>query len=472
MSLIRHSVRWGLFVALVALLACAGWIYLEDRRLLWELDREQVLVDRRLSQMLATNRVLKTQIDTITSEACFKAVHGEVEKNVSDLRGLSFLSPVNYRRMPRSQLREYMLSKLRSQYAPEEFRDYERALKRIGLVPREVDLVDMVTELYSEQVAAFYDPDTRELFTFDGLSLKDNFERVILAHELVHVLQDQHFDLGKLPLKRKDNDDAALAADALVEGDASHLMNGYLQRFYNANQMFEDLGVLFSQKTDKLFSAPAYLRDIMLFPYQEGEAFVTALDLAGGQGAVNLAYQNPPLSTEQILHPEKYLAGSRDDPRTVMVSLNPSPSWRKAHENTVGELGIRSLLASALGNERAERAAAGWGGDRYVVYDAGNEQWVLVWKSVWDSRRDAREFFDALEEFFRDRYQSGRASRSKRAAFRQAPADSVFFSVASQKQNILIEKDTVFLLDAPDRATLQRLLAQVVRHQKNSAESN
>ena len=439
----------------------------KGRRDLRRLQSEDQLLDDRLKRLMRTNFQLRAEKDVILRPVCFALTRADIEENMSHLRGLTFRQPVRYRRMRRGELREYILAKLGSQYTPEEFQDYAKALKRIGLLPRETDLMKAVTDLFSEQVAAFYDPDTHELFTFEDLSLQNNFERMILAHELVHALQDQNFDFKALALRSKNNDDAALAAQALVEGDACYEMGVYLRRNYKASQILSDLGLLFSQSTEKLFSAPVWLRDSLTFPYQEGQIFAAILHAEGGNPALDRAFKNPPLSTEQVLHPEKYLSATPDVPRPVSIAIEAKPVWRKSHENVVGELGIRSLFSQTLGLARAEQAAAGWGGDRYLVYETGHDQWVVVWKSAWDSPSDAREFFDALEDHYHARYETRTEeafSRKRSKAERKPPvADSVFFSIANQKQNLIIDRDTVLYLDVPDAATMQFLLSKLHR---------
>ncbi|MDD2707746.1 MAG: hypothetical protein PHV34_07020 [Verrucomicrobiae bacterium] len=449
---------WGV----VGALALAVGLLIQHR--LWNLEREDERVDRALERAAQTNQILREQILLLENRASFEALHGWVENSVAVLRGLPFRHAVAYRQLKREELRDYMLTKLRAQYSPEEFEHYERALKRLGLLPREVNLARMVMELYSEQVAAFYDPDSHELCTFEGLGLRNNFDRMVLAHELVHALQDQHFDFSTLALRAKSNDDAALAAAALVEGDASFYMMRYVQGDYRAGGVMGDLGMLFSQQTDKLFSAPVFLRDTLLFPYQEGQAFVNAVYEAGGQARLDAAYRHPPQSTTQILHPEKYLTGQVEAPVEVKVPGGLSSEWVLAHENTVGELGIRSLFSPLMGNERAGSVAAGWRGDRYEVREKGKDRHLLIWQTVWESEEDAREFFDALEALYQDRYgtSEGEKTGMRGVAGKRSPrAVSVFFSIASQRQNILLEGKNVTLLDVPDMAIMRQFFTRL-----------
>lgn len=430
-----------------------------------QLEIEQAVVDRELHEQIRRTRNARLWLETAKALTTQEDARKEIELGISSIRKLSFVKPVTFRRMPREEIREYIISKLGSQYSGDEFKNYEMALKKIGLMPPDVDLVKMITELLSEQVAAFYDPDTHELYTFADTGLTGNFDRMILAHELVHALQDQNFDFKALALKAKDNDDASLASASIVEGDATYHMGVYLRMNYQAREIFGDLQLLFTQKTDKMYSAPPYMRDSLLFPYQEGQLFVSEVHAGGGIAAVDALFASPPQSSEQVLHPEKYIGPAKDSPVAVTIALNPHPTWKKLHENTVGELGIRSLISQRQPSEKAATAAAGWGGDRYVLYEIEHGKWVLVWKTVWDTEKDAREFFDVAEDFYRYRYQApgplvptGRNDPKPRSA---PQADAVFLSVAKQKQCISIHAKTVLFVDAPDEKTIQILLGEL-----------
>jgi len=472
----NSTYRWTLRITALAIVFIAYAIW-SRQNYLAELRREESGFNQELQDLLRRNRELQKKVETLEGMVREKLTRQDVEIKISKLRELPFRKPVSYRTMPRSDFKNYVLSKLRSEYTPEEFHNYELALKRIGLLPMNIDLVQTVSDLFSEQVAAFYDPDTHELYTFPDLSLNNNFERMILAHELVHALQDQNFNFRSLALKARDNDDAATAASALVEGDATYSMGAYLRENYRAHQLLGDLRQLFSQPMDRYLSAPPWLRDSMVFPYQEGQMFVAAVHAAGGNSAIDALFANPPQSTEQVLHPQKYMGPGKDLPKTVGLGPKINPSWKKLHENVVGELGIRSLFSESLGPDKSYETAYGWGGDRYALYEVSSEKWVLVWKSVWDTEKDAREFFDSLEALYRKRYDtspaavppSGRSNGSEastttgggflaKAGKPEARADAIFFSEASQKQNITIRGRTVLFLNAPDSRTMSLIL--------------
>jgi hypothetical protein len=325
-------------------------------------------------------------------------VRVSIEGQTAKLRGLAFKEPVTYKMIERKELRLVLEQQVHEQYTEAELRDYSRSLVAIGLVPAGTDVLRVLMGLYGEQVAAFYIPEQHALYTFKDQAWTGSMDRMVLSHELVHALQDQHFDVGKLPLKLKTNDDMVLATAALVEGDATVLMTHWYANHAEPGGMLQDLLSVFAQNTAALGAAPEFLRESLVFPYQEGQRFVSAIVAAGGMEAVNKAFASPPVSTEQVLHPAKYL-GQRDDPVEVTPSVEAPAGWRRIGDNVLGEWGVRGLLKGRLGMFEAQVAAMGWEGDRYRVYERGADGPVgVVWESVWETEDDARELVAAYEK--------------------------------------------------------------------------
>ncbi|MCC7517635.1 MAG: hypothetical protein IT578_00455 [Verrucomicrobiae bacterium] len=424
---------------------------------LWR--QQEAELARDLDHLARRNRAMRERLEREHAAKTAPQIFALIEETMSEIRGLPLKRPMAYRSTSRRMLREEIAARMSAQYGDDALRDYQSALVRMRLLPDGIHLSGMIVELLSEQIAAFYDTESHELRVFEGLNLNRASERMIVAHETIHALQDQNFNLAALALRHKGHDDLTLAAAALVEGDANYHMRVYQRARFRARNLLEDLGFLFSRQMGKLLSAPEFLRQTLLFPYQEGQKFVAALYASGGVEAVNRAYAHPPQSTEQVLHPEKYLSGN-DPPKPVAVDLAPGVGWRWLHENTVGELGLRAFFTPLLGVERAARVAEGWGGDRYVVYDVRTPAggWVLVWKTVWDTPADAHEFFDAMEADFRDRF--GAPETEKAATAKRASSAALFYSFASQKQALVLREDAVILMDAPDSATLRGVMAR------------
>ncbi|HUJ72124.1 MAG TPA: hypothetical protein VLZ30_07755, partial [Verrucomicrobiae bacterium] len=291
------------FLALVAALIVLGWNNYALRLKVRELGGEirQLERERRDLQQKATAAQRGPKPEEKTGD------RQQIEQETSDLRGLPFKSPVNYKMIDRAELRRVLVEKIKEQYTEQEMHDYSRAMSAMGLVPEGTDILNVMVSLYNEQVAAFYVPEERALYTFKDLAFSSNLDKMLLSHELTHALQDQHFDLLKFPLKIKTDDDLALATSALVEGDATVLMTRWYVENVDPSKMLGDLGAMLGQNTAKLREAPPYLRAMLLFPYQQGQQFAMALYVAGGTKAIDAAFRNPPLCTKDILHPEKYL---------------------------------------------------------------------------------------------------------------------------------------------------------------------
>jgi hypothetical protein len=230
-------------------------------------------------------------------------------------------------------------------------------------------------------------------------------------------LQDQYFDLTQLAPKHPTNDDRSLAIQALTEGDAT-----LMQRLWAQEKMTQDeINQLGQGGADsKLFSAPLFLREQLLFPYSDGFNFIRQIYQTSGYAGVDEVFRNPPDSTEQILHPDKY----RTHEKPIEVTLpdlsaqgNLGPGWRTINSNVFGELDLRLILTQLTSSVRGVRGASGWGGDRWALLEKDGQQ-ALVIKSVWDTESDARNFFDAFSLALKNRFTA--ATEVEASAARQA----------------------------------------------------
>jgi len=274
---------------------------------------------------------------------------------------------------------------------------YVAAFSRLGLLPAGYPYVEAMLEILGEQVAGYYDPDAGELYVRHDMPA----DEIVLAHEIGHALQDQHFGLKKLQGDVKLNEDRNFAITALIEGDATQVMEAYLIKTLDVWRAMKLLGSAFrmaAMDNAKLDAAPLFVQEGMMRPYLDGWALAKRLRSLGGQAAVNQAFRQPPVSSEQVLHPEKYLA--REAPVKVPApDLGPvlGKGWEHVHQNTLGEFGVSVMLRQArLPAAVIGRAARGWGGDRFAMYHQKKTgKVVLLWWTVWDSEQDAREFYEA-----------------------------------------------------------------------------
>lgn len=339
-----------------------------------------------------------------------EALMNTIQQQVETLRGLRLLRPVERALMTQEQLRERILQDFEEESSPEEIRDYTLTLAAFDLVDPDIKMYDLLVRLYTEQIAGFYDPETGQIYVIAGTGPMGQLERLTYAHEFTHALQDQHFDLEALGLRDDADevyDDEYLSAiQALIEGDATLTERRFMNTYYSVGDMAMLLQESLEVDTTVLASAPGILRESLMFPYNYGETFVRALYDAGGQAAVDAAFADPPLSTEHILHPERYRSG--DMPQ--IVSLPPltdtlGADWRLVYEEVWGEFATRYYLAQRIPKDEAETAAEGWGGDRYAVhYRESDRAFVLAWRIVWDTPADAEEFVDAYVAFAEKRF--------------------------------------------------------------------
>lgn len=275
--------------------------------------------------------------------------------------------------------------------------DYDYAvLVMLGLMPADLDFADVQGDYLNEVVGGFYTGGEKKIYVVSNGEFTSS-DVITIAHESEHALADQVFDLGTIQARTTDTD-RDLAALALVEGDASFVSHLYLDQFipefgwWSAGIDINDS----SQQEPNHF--PAYLIETSNFPYSYGQDFVTFMFNQGGWRQVNEIFWDPPISTEQIMHPQKYLDG--DTPHRVYlekVSTALESSWQVLDEDVMGEFGIFLTLAEYFGKPAAAPAAEGWGGDRYLLMENldGGEQ-VFVWSTVWDDFDEAQGFLDSF----------------------------------------------------------------------------
>ena len=330
-------------------------------------------------------------------------------------RGLDARRPVPAGTLAEPELRRKITESVAKELTPGEIRAIETGAKAFGLIPENLSLASYLPDLLASQVAGFYDPerDYMALVRRSGGTVAEGQdpEDVVIVHELTHALQDQHFNLQDFE-NADPMSDASTARAALAEGDATLTMMSYVAgaSVETVPGMGEALSKAFGDPAlmagadlpggDALSKAPAWIRDSLLFSYVQGFAFCLDVRRTGGQKLLDHAFKaDPPRSSEQILHPEKW-HGRRDDP--IVLSwpdlADVLPGWVKASEGEAGEATIRTLLREGSRDRRqagrADTAAAGWGGDRFAVYEKDGRR-LLVWWTEWDSEADARELLKA-----------------------------------------------------------------------------
>jgi hypothetical protein len=327
----------------------------------------------------------------------------EIEQQVAELRGLRPSRPSDRTLLSPDHLRQRVIDDFLDDYTPEEARDDSRVLALLGLLEPGFDLMDFYLELYSEQVAGYYDDEVKRMFVVGGQSF-GGVERLTYAHEFVHALQDQTYDFrGGLKFTDEEcelDTERCAGIQGLIEGDAS-LLEEQWARTYASEQDINEIIEFYNNYESPVFDrAPAFMQQDFIFPYAQGLEFVRTLYLEGRWAGVDAAYQDLPLSTEQILHPERY---PDDKPRRVVLpelTAALGEGWREIDLNNLGEWYTRLTLMEQLSEETAAAAAEGWGGDTYRAYHNDTTgQSALVQISSWDRMADAEEFLLALRDY-------------------------------------------------------------------------
>jgi hypothetical protein len=405
--------------------------------------------ERKLALLAEENerlRKLVEESERTRRHAAEKVIRDEIERAVEEIRGLKFKEPVDYNILSRSEIKDVISGKLRDVYSDEEFAQVGAALGRLGLLPEGYPLRQAYVDLMGEQIAAFYDQHAHKLFMFEDATLDNQQNRVVLAHELTHALQDQHFSLKQLPLEIKTNDDRAMAASALVEGDATLVMNEYMMRNFSLQGLKDSVTTTLTQDMAQLQKAPRFLRELLVFPYLRGLEFSSALFAGGGYDAISRAYANPPTSSAQILDPSKYL-GTPLEPVTIDWADTALKGEKPTVDNVVGEFALRLLIAEWAPQLPAEEIANGWRGDRYLSYRLGE---TLIWQSVWADENEAAEFARAQQAVLEKRYGPAEAQAADRPYSRETP----------RAVRLLQAGAKVTLIDAASVQEANALLAQ------------
>jgi hypothetical protein len=322
-------------------------------------------------------------------------------ERVAEARGLPIKSRVRFAIVDRDALLARARHKLETEIPPGVLELQGESLKALGLLPLDYDLAEGLLRLLQGRVAGFYDPVDATMYLLDDLPVSQ--EEETLAHELVHALQDQSFAIGKLLAYRAGRSDESAAQQLLIEGDATSAM--FDISVGSAFAIDEDQLEMAFQVSTALSevgrTTPSILRGSLVAPYTVGFRFVQELRRQGDFGAVNGAFRALPVSTEQVLHPEKYAA------REPVVQV-PTPTlaplgegFEEALVDQNGELALRLMFEEWVPRRAAIDAAAGWGGDRGVVArrrgEGGAVELAFALHTRMDTEPDAAAAVKAFE---------------------------------------------------------------------------
>jgi hypothetical protein len=336
---------------------------------------------------------------TPISSADALALFAQIEEQVSDLRDLPApdIGPPDV--ITREQLAVELEKLFDETWTDEQLAADNLTLRAMGLLTEDQDIRQLTEQLYAGQVLGFYDFEDQRMVVVTDTGLTAEAQ-ITYAHEFTHAMQDGSFDTGADRDATAEDDDTALAQLALEEGDAVVAMF----QWAFANLAPDELGGLGATPLPDMSGIPNWMVQQLEFPYLAGSTWVSSLWASGGWDAVNAAYDQPPASTEQVLHPEKYVSG--EQPAQVAdpdVASLLGTGWSAVESSTVGEamLGIW-LGAMGVSQPDADVAAGGWGGDRLSVASGPDDEWGMAWRIAWDTVAEAEGFDEAYSEITAD----------------------------------------------------------------------
>ena len=322
----------------------------------------------------------------------------QVADQVEEMRNRDFQRPVFPEAVSESEMAQRITDAVDQSLPVDELVARQLAWATLGAIPASTDLRQAYLDYYSSQVLGFYDTESDEL-VFIGSDTLSPLDRDILSHELTHALDDQSFHLERVDqLLYACRDEEANAFVALIEGNATYHQQLWASTYLSPEEIAQLLLEAGQIDAPPPASVPTFVQQMEAFPYNEGLAFASALVGSGGEDAIDAALEHPPVSTEQILHPNLYPS---DEPRAVTVpdrSAGLGAGWTAGDVLDVGEEFLRLLLNQRIGEAEARTAAAGWDGGQYAAWVQGDRVAVEL-DTVWDTPAQAAEFAQAVEDY-------------------------------------------------------------------------
>ena len=358
---------------------------------------------------------------TGTTNAEFAAAADEVLHQMSEITGLKLLTPLKKSLRSRDQIRAYVINEMKEDKDEAERYAGQRSAEAFGLLPKGFDLDNFMIDLLTEQIAGLYDPKSHEFYVADWIPAAD--QKMVMAHELTHALQDQHFKIDNWVKAARPNDDAELARESVLEGSAMAAMVDYLLQ--GTGRSLQDLPdidpsmlVGDMDSTPMLKKAPPFLRDALIFPYLDGLNFSAAIVRPKGWDALAGVFAKPPVSTQQIMHPDLYFS-FRIPPKADLPSLDKDlgADWVRLEDNLMGEFGWKEVLKQFLNEERAIPLAAAWSSDRYILFEQKKtKKLVLIARLDMADEGATARFFSAYSEVLAKKY-AKRTNEKKQEEF-------------------------------------------------------
>ena len=333
-----------------------------------------------------------------------------IEAFVESERGLKFKHKVKVTLLSPAKF----VAKLKADQGKDDAKDAEKlraTFSALGLIPASTDLLKAFRSAYDQGTIGFYDFKSKQLYV-RGTKATPGVQAV-LSHELTHALDDQWFGLNRPGLDNS-NQELGLAFTALSEGDAERTRMDFEAKLSSADKA----AATKEENSGGTPKVPNIVLQIIGFPYAAGPEFIKAVIAHGGLAALNTAYRKPPVSSEQILIPDRYFA--HDVPKHVAY---PHADGTVIDKGDLGLIGLFLTLSQQIGQTDAATGVRGWGGDEYVVWKASAGRYCLRDSVVMDDADSTAALHTALAQW---------ADKSKgKMHLEQRGATTTFFSCSS-----------------------------------------
>ena len=387
-----------------------------------------------LALLLAVAATAQSGVDNDQAREIFNEI-GDILHDLHDITGFKIKHRVPAEIITRDKVKDFLEKRMKEATSPEEIRAEELTLKKFGLVPQDFDLAKNTVDLLTEQAAAFYDFHKKSLCITDWTPSATR--EPALVHELGHALADQNVNLEKFIKQGRKSDDGSLARLAVMEGQASWLMAEYLAR--KAGQTLASSPVLLDTMAQSVESAagqfpvfesePLYLRETLVFPYSQGMLFQNVVFQKLKQQAFEEVFRKPPVSTQQILHPDKYFSDVTPT-SPALPQLPDAHGYKRIADGTVGELDFSILLEQYCGKEESAAVAPHWRGGVYALLEHHSpDRVVLLYAAEWDDAASAGRYFRAYRRVLEKKWKHLRIDTESDAAL-AGMGDDGYFRVA------------------------------------------
>ena len=322
-------------------------------------------------------------------------------KEAAKLRALSPKSSVPCVVRSRSEIEVFLRETVAKKFPKDTLAMEEMWYRAVGIVPDDYPYEQGIVQAYVQQIGGYYDPEKKQFIMLD--TMPRQLRLPVAVHELTHALQDQRFGLTDFLDPKEGESDELMARAALVEGDATAIM----QDFMSGKSSSSSKGLSEVTLPEPAIKIPETLERILLFPYLEGLTFVRHVQRFGGMAAINAAFSHPPKTSREVLHPEQYATRSFIPHELPLDEVErPADGATRIYDDTVGEFSTSALLGVALSSkERGAACADGWRRDRVVIFKEGKGARFISWMSEWDSKGEALNFEECYREMLKVRYQ-------------------------------------------------------------------